>query len=99
MDSLAYAVQTDDIYRDMDDDAASRYDFSEYPFDHPLYDASIRKARGFLKDELNSVPMRVFVGLGTKCYAFLCMGKVSNNTLQHTKLGEKKTAKGAKRER
>ena len=30
-DSLAYAVQTDDIYRDMVDDAASRYDFSEYP--------------------------------------------------------------------
>ena len=31
-DSLAYAVQTDD--------ATSRYDFSEYPLDHPLYDTS-----------------------------------------------------------
>ena len=26
-DSLAYAVQTDDIYGDMADDAADRYDF------------------------------------------------------------------------
>ena len=49
-DSLAYAVQTDDIYRDMADDAASRYDFSEYPLDHPLYDTSIRKGLEFFKD-------------------------------------------------
>ena len=35
-DSLAYAVQTDDIYKDMATDAADRYDFSEYPLDHPL---------------------------------------------------------------
>ena len=40
--SSAYDVQTDDIYRDMADDAASRYDFSEYPLDHPFYDASNR---------------------------------------------------------
>ena len=53
-DSLAYAVQTDDIFRDMADDAASRYDFNEYPLDHPLKDTSNRKALGFFKDELNS---------------------------------------------
>ena len=34
-DSLAYAVQTDDIYKDMATDAADRCDFSEYPLDHP----------------------------------------------------------------
>ena len=49
-DSLAYAVQTDDIYRDMVADAASRYDFSEYPLDHPLYDIFNRKALGFFKE-------------------------------------------------
>ena len=43
-DSLAYVVQMDDIYRDMVGDAASRYDFSEYPLDYPLYDASNCKA-------------------------------------------------------
>ena len=44
------------------DDAASRYDFSEYTLDHPLYDTSNRKALGFFKDELNSVPIRECIG-------------------------------------
>ena len=42
-DSLAYAVQTEDIYRDMADDASTKYDFNEYPLDHPLYNTSNRK--------------------------------------------------------
>ena len=54
-DSLAYAVQTRHTHRDMVDDAASRYDFSEYPLDHPLYDTYNRKALVFFKDKLNSV--------------------------------------------
>ena len=96
-DSLSYAAQTDDIYRDMVDDAASRYDFREYPPDHLLYDTSNRKALGFFKDELHSIPMREFVGLRPKCYAFLCTGKVDKSVLQHTRPIEKKTAKGVKR--
>ena len=95
--SLAYAVQTDDIYRDIADDAASRYDFSEYPLDHPLHVTSDRKALGFFKDELNSMPVQEFVGLRPKCYAFLCTGKVDKNMLQHTRPVEKKTANGIKR--
>ena len=67
-DSLAYAVQTD-----------TRYDFNEYPLNHPLYDESNRKALGFFKDELNSVPIQEFAGLRLKCYAFLCTGKVDRN--------------------
>ena len=43
-DSLAYVVQTDNIYEDMAVDASDRYDFSEYPIDHPLYIASNCKA-------------------------------------------------------
>ena len=97
-DSLAYAVKTDSIYEDMVEDAASKYDFSEYPFDHPIYDSSNRKALGYFKDELNSVPMEEFVvGLKPKCYAFLCTGKVDRNIIQHTNPVEKKTAKGVKR--
>ena len=80
----------------MDVDAADRYDFSEYPLDHPLYDASNHKALGFVKDELNSVTMREFVGLRPKCYAFLYTGKVDKNVMQHTRPVEKKTTKGVK---
>ena len=82
-DSLAYAVQTEDIYRDMAEDAVTHYDFSEYPLDHPFY-AMNHRALGFFKDELNSVPMQDFVGLHPKHYAFICMGKVSNNLFQNT---------------
>ena len=96
-DSLSYVVHTEDIYRDMVDDAASRYDFSEYPLGHPLCDTSNRKALGLFKDELNSVPMREFVGLRPTCYAFLCTVKVDKKILRHTRLVEKKTTKGVKR--
>ena len=78
-------------------DAATKYDFSEYPLDHSLYNTSNRKALGFFKDELNSVPMHEFVGLRPKCCAFLCTGKVDRNVVQHAKSVEKKTAKGVKR--
>ena len=61
-DSLVYAVQREDTYRDMAEDAATHYDFSEYPLDHPLYSAMNRKGRGFFMDELNSVTMQQFVG-------------------------------------
>ena len=88
-DSLAYAVQTEYIYRDMAGDAATHYDFSEYPLDHPLYSDMHRTAIGYFKDELNSVPMQQFVSLRPKCYAFLCTGKVSTNMLQHINPVEK----------
>ena len=78
-------------------DATARYDFSEYPLDHPLYDVSNRKALGYFKDELNSIPIEGFVGLRPKCYAYMCTGKVDRNVVQHTKPVEKKTAKGVKR--
>ena len=43
-DSFAYAVKIDDIYEDMAEDTTARYDFSEYPLDHPLYDVSNKKS-------------------------------------------------------
>ena len=52
-DSLAYTKQTDSIYEDMAVDADSKYDFSEYPKDHPLYSTCNKKALGYSKDELN----------------------------------------------
>ena len=94
-DRLAYAVHIEDIYRDMAEDPATHYDFSEYPLNHPL-SAMNRKALGFFKDELNSVPMQQFVGLRPKCYAFLCTGKMSNNLFQRTNPVEKKRARGVK---
>ena len=81
----------------MAEDASKKYDFSEYPLSHHLYNTSNKRNLGFFKDELNSVPMEEFVGLRPKCYAFKCTGKVEKSTLQHSKPVEKKTAKGVKR--
>ena len=45
----------------------------------------------------SSIPTREFVGFRPKCYAFLCIGKVDGNVVQHAKPTEKKTAKCVKR--
>ena len=90
-------MQTENIYVDMASDAATKYDFSEYPINHPLYDTSNRKALGFFKDELNSIPMKQFVGIRPKCYVFLCTGKVDRNKVQHSRPVEKEIAKSVKR--
>ena len=56
-----------------------------------------RKALGFFKDELNSIPMKEFVGFSPKWYAFLCTGKVDTNIVHHSRPAEKKMAKVVKR--
>ena len=94
---MAYTGETNDIYEDMAVDASDKYDFSENPIAHPLYNTSNRKALDFFKDELNSVPMEEFVGLRPKCYAFMCTGKLDKNIIQQTNPVEKNTAKGVKR--
>ena len=80
-DSLCYDVTTDDIYEDM---MLSKdlFDFSGYPKDHRLYDTSNKKIIGKMKDELDSVPMKEFVGLRAKMYSLTHGAK------------EKRTAKG-----
>ena len=95
-DSLAYSIQTDDIYKDMEADK-DLYDFSEYPYDHYLYSNLNKKSIGKFKDELNSIPMVEFIGLRPKCYSLLFYGIVKDNVLISTELLEKQTAKGVKK--
>ena len=68
-DSLCYEVKTDDIYKDMADQK-HLYDFSEYPTDHPLFSTVNKKVIGAFKCETNGVPIREFIGLRAKMYAF-----------------------------
>jgi hypothetical protein len=85
-DSLCYNIFTEDIYKDMEKDK-HLYDFSEYPKNHFLYDATNEKLVGKFKDETTSFPISEFVGLRSKMYSFTY---VNNKTV------EKKTAKGIK---
>ena len=50
-DSLCYEIETEDIYQDMKEDE-HLYDFSEYPFGHPLYSTQSKKKIGKMKDDL-----------------------------------------------
>ena len=50
-----------------------------------------------MKDELNSVPLEEVVASHPKCYCLKYHGKVSDNVLEHSKLEEKPTAAGTKR--
>ena len=49
-DSREYAVQTDSIYVDMAEDADSKYDFIEYPADHPIYNTTNKKAPAYFTE-------------------------------------------------
>ena len=94
-DSLLYEVYTEDLYADMLENKTD-FDFSEYPFDHPNYDATNKKVIGKFKDELNSLTLEEFIGLRPKCYSLLYYGKVKNNIVEHYDITEKQTAKGTK---
>ena len=85
-DSLAYMIQTDDLYADMFADAAL-FDFSGYPRDHRCFSNVNKKVIGKMKDELNGVKMEEFIGLKAKMYSVLYDAN------------EMKKAKGVKKER
>ena len=84
-DSLTYIIETEDIYKDMNEHE-NLFDFSSYPQGHLCYDISNKKVLGKFKGECNSIPLRSFVGLRAKMYS-----------LSGAKI-EKKIAKGVKRD-
>ena len=93
-DSLLYEIFTDDVYADMAENA-SDYDFSEYPFDHPLYSDNNKKVIGKFKDELNSCVLEEFIGVLPKFYSLLFNGNVINNIKKNEDANEEQKAKGS----
>ena len=81
-DSLCVSIEGDiDIYEviregiiTLDDghtvDAASLFDFSNYPKTHPSFSNEFKKVPGKMKDELGGDTLLEFVGLRPKAYAF-----------------------------
>ena len=69
-DSLIYDIETDDFYRDIADDVASRFDTSGYNPDRPLPVGLNKKVIGLMKDELGGDIMKEFVTLRPKMYAY-----------------------------
>ena len=69
-DSLFYRINTKDLYRDLAS-IKEHLDLSNYPKDHPLYDATNATTPGYFKDETEGIPILQFCGLRAKCYSIL----------------------------
>ena len=69
-DSLIYDIATDDFYKDIADDIASRFETSGYIPDRPLPVGLNKKVIGLMKDELRGGIMSEFVTLRPKMYAY-----------------------------
>ena len=67
-ESLLLDIQTDDVYKDMKEHSWL-YDTSNYPKDHPLYDARNKKVPGKMKDECGGEPIEEVVALRLKMYS------------------------------
>ena len=109
-DSLAYLIETDDIYKDMIEER-DRYDFSDYPDNHPCFSnlpmreiqqikQQNKKVLGKFKDELNGFSINEWVGVRAKVYSFTIHRDQENDFLEYKKIkGDicTKKLKGVKR--
>ncbi|KAK3921390.1 putative DNA polymerase [Frankliniella fusca] len=68
-DSLIVEIFTEDVYKDMLE-MEEYFDTSDYPKDHFCFNLKNKKVMGKFKDELNSEPIRAFIGLRAKMYSF-----------------------------
>ena len=83
-DSLAYEIQTEDVYADMKT-CSQEFDFSDYPKGeegHWLYDPQNCKVLGKFKDESFGRPIAEFVGLRAKMYSLKLKGGGTKKVLK-----------------
>ena len=71
-DSLAYEIQTEDFYKDISGDIASKFDTSNFPNNHPsgIEAGHNKKVVGMFKDESGGEIIEEFVGLRAKLYSY-----------------------------
>ncbi len=67
-DSLVYHITTEDMYEDFKKHQ-DKFDFSEYPLDHPNYNKTNAKVIGKMKDEVKGKIIKEFVGIRPKMYS------------------------------
>ena len=71
-DSLAYEIQTEDFYKDINPDVERLFDTSNYPSNHEseIQVGANKKVPGMFKDEAGGKQILEFVGLRAKLYAY-----------------------------
>ena len=93
-DSLLYRIETDDLYKDMDE-FKHLLDLSDYPTSHPLFDPTNKKVPLTMTDKLNGSVLEESVILRSKMYSIKFVSgvkqsakgvqKVLKKTLHHDK--------------
>ena len=68
-DSFLIDIPTEDVYKDIEEDAKLWYDTSDYPKDSPLHSLVNKKVIGKMKDEMNGTVIKEYVGLRSKMYS------------------------------
>lgn len=78
-DSLLYHIFTDNLEQDMME-MSDKFDFSNYPIEHPLRDVRPENFNrtGKFKDECKSLPILEFVGLRSKSYSILIQDEAAD---------------------
>ena len=71
-DSLAYEIETDDFYKDINSDVDRKFDTSNFPPDHEsnINTGRNKKVPGMFKDEAGGKQILEFVGLRAKLYSY-----------------------------
>ena len=71
-DSLAYEIETEDLYKDISSDVVRMFDTSEFPKDHPsgIPAGLNKKVIGMFKDEAAGKIIEELVGLRAKLYSY-----------------------------
>ena len=71
-DSLAYEIDTEDFYEDINPDVERLFDTSNYPANHEsgIKVGTNKKVPGMFKDEAGGKQILEFVGLRAKLYSY-----------------------------
>ena len=72
-DSFVYEINTEDLYKDLENNSTLRnaFDFSNMPKDNPLYDETNAKVVLKFKDEFAGTIVEEFCGLNPKLYSII----------------------------
>lgn len=85
-DSLVYAIQTVNFFKDLKNDLLPYFDTSNYPKDHYCYSSINKNQPGYFKDEMKGTILKEFISLRPKLYAYKTVDGI-----------EEKKAKGVKK--
>ena len=85
-DSLCYSIpNVENVYEEIKN--SDRFDFSNFPSNHPNYSEKIKMVPGKFKDECPNNTILEFAGLRAKIYSILTINAISKKLLMVLAVG------------